>query len=129
MVPVSKLKRHEETDPQKTSALLGELQSHPVLKYPILVDEKTFVILDGHHRFALFEQLGFRKIPCLLVDYDSPEIELNANEEGVSKREVIQRALAGKPFPPKTTRHSLRSDWALTECSLPLPMGGRFGFQ
>ena len=36
---------------------------------PLLVDVKSRVILDGHHRFRIGEALGLKFLPAILIDY------------------------------------------------------------
>jgi len=127
LVAVNRLRGHEETDPAAVRALIDELQARPVLQFPIVVDARTKVILDGHHRHAAFQELGLRKIPCLMVDYDSDDIQVEARraDTPVSKADVRRRARAGDLFPPKTTRHRMRPAWATATCRLPLRIAGR----
>jgi len=127
LVALNRLRGHEATDPAAVRALIGELQAHPVLQFPIVVDARTRVILDGHHRHAAFQELGLRKIPCLMVDYDSDDIQVEARRPNrpVSKAEVRRRARSGALYPPKTTRHRMRPAWATATCRLPLRIAGR----
>ncbi len=45
-----------------------------MLKHPIIVDKKTFVVLDGMHRVAALKRLNCKKIPVCLVDYENPAV-------------------------------------------------------
>ena len=44
---------------------------------PIIVDEETNVILDGHHRYYSLLFLGISKIPVFYVKYMSDDIKVN----------------------------------------------------
>jgi len=44
----------------------------------MLVDKNSFVILDGHHRWAALKNMGAKKIPCIFLDYFDDEIKLYA---------------------------------------------------
>ncbi|MEM0113998.1 MAG: ParB N-terminal domain-containing protein [Metallosphaera sp.] len=38
---------------------------------PIIIDEKKFLIIDGHHRAEAFRILGYSRIPAYAVNYSS----------------------------------------------------------
>ncbi len=78
LVETSKLYIHEEIIPESLARLVDKIKSEGVWTDPIIVDEKTMVVLDGMHRVAAVRQLGFKYIPACLVDYDNPSIELYA---------------------------------------------------
>jgi len=107
-VPIEELRPHEAIDEGLLDQMIEKLKRYG-LKDPIVVDKETKVILDGHHRYAACKALGMRVIPCLLIDYRSPEISVEPRrpEIPVSKEEVIRRGLEGDLYPPKTTRHLL----------------------
>jgi len=71
---VNKLHIHEEIIPSILSWLVEKIKKDNYFKDPILVDEKTLVVLDGMHRVAAMKKLGFPYIPVCLVDYDNPNI-------------------------------------------------------
>jgi hypothetical protein len=107
LIPLSKLKPHEEFTEGRLRAVMRDLKSTGVLWFPILVDDKDFIILDGHHRTEAFRRMGYSKILARLVDYDSPDIEVYTRRKDIpiSKEIVRKKALAGEVFPHKTTRH------------------------
>jgi ParB-like chromosome segregation protein Spo0J len=79
---------------------------------PLLIDRSTGTILDGHHRFHVAMRLELLCVPCVLIDYlEDGMIELdvwpNCGREDVTKKEVIEAALTGDLFSPKTSRHRL----------------------
>jgi ParB-like chromosome segregation protein Spo0J len=106
-IKIEELKEHEEIRPDYLEELKNQIISDGILKMPIAVDKKTYVILDGHHRLQALRKIGCSKIPVILVDYHSPNIKVLAQREGemVTKDLVIQAALAGRRMPPKTSRH------------------------
>ena len=106
-VRVDQLRPHETTDEELLQRLIANVRRGVMLQDPIIADEKTLVILDGHHRHAAFQVLGIEYIPCILVNYDSAGIRVEPRRPGfaVSKQEVIRRGLSGDLYPPKTTRH------------------------
>lgn len=73
---VDKLYIHEEIIPSILHWLVNKIKQDGFFKDPIIVDEKTMVVLDGMHRVAAARELGYRYIPVCLVDYDNPNIGL-----------------------------------------------------
>ncbi|AAY80819.1 ParB N-terminal domain-containing protein [Sulfolobus acidocaldarius] len=43
---------------------------------PIIVDKNSMVILDGHHRYYASLSLGLPKIPAIMIDYNSEQVEV-----------------------------------------------------
>ncbi|MEM2875728.1 MAG: ParB N-terminal domain-containing protein [Candidatus Bathyarchaeia archaeon] len=107
IVDIDELKGHEMTDEKRLKALKDEIESDGILKRPIVVDEKTSVVLDGHHRMGALRLLGCSKIPVYYVNYESEKIGVKSVSEGleITKRKVIDAALRGELFPPKSTWH------------------------
>jgi len=71
---VDKLHIHEETIPEVLSKLAEKIKADGYFIHPIIVDEKSLVVLDGMHRVAAIQKLGYRFIPVCLVDYNNPNI-------------------------------------------------------
>lgn len=113
LIEVRKLVCHERVDKEKVDKLVEELRAKKILKKPVVVDRKTMVILDGHHRCKAFACLGIKKIPCLLVDYFDDSVELYFRRLEVRNRlmkeVVLSYALSGKLFPMKTTKHRIKN--------------------
>ncbi|MCI4371901.1 MAG: ParB N-terminal domain-containing protein [Thermoplasmata archaeon] len=112
VVELAKLRGHEETRPQLLAELTAKIKRDGYLKQPILVADRDFVILDGHHRVEAVRSLGCIRIPAYLVDYDSDVVNLgtwpDAVVSSVTKDEVIRRGGSNDRFPPKTTRHTVK---------------------
>jgi len=108
-IDLEALKEHEEIRPEYLEELKNEILSDGILKMPIAVDRTTYIILDGHHRLHALKKIGCKKIPAILVDYHSTEIEVIPWREGerVTKEMIIDTALSGKRMPPKTSRHMI----------------------
>ncbi|MCI4363638.1 MAG: ParB N-terminal domain-containing protein [Thermoplasmata archaeon] len=120
LVELRRLRIHEEVLDQDVAKLVQELERSEEIVEPIWVDRATWVILNGHHRFAALRALGAERIPAWLLDYQDPRIRLARWGEGppLSKAEVLRRAAEGRPFPPKTSRHLL--DFELPSRRTPL---------
>ena len=120
LLPTDQLRIHEEVEPQDVARLVEEIRRDGFVAEPIWVARGSHVVLNGHHRCAALRALGARLTPAWVFDYDSEEVVLGRWADGppISKREVVERAVAGRPFPPKTTRHRLLP--ALPERRTPL---------
>ena len=120
LVPLRILKPHEETIEERVERLLEDIQSSRVLRRPILVDLKTMIILDGHHRVEALRRLGAKRIPAVLIDYDSGEVEVSSWREGfrVDKDLVRRAGLTGRRLPPRTSRHVVKG--RIPEANTPL---------
>ncbi len=71
---VDRLHIHEEIIPSVVEQLSKDVKKDGHVKHPIIVDKKTLVVLDGMHRVAVIEHLGYELIPVCLVDYENPNI-------------------------------------------------------
>jgi len=105
-IELNELNPHEQIIEENLKKVLASLKVEKKLKKPIIVDKKTKVILDGHHRVKAYEILGLREISCKLVDYSSEEVTVEPHQNGdISKEEVIEKGLSDGLFPPKTSKH------------------------
>ena len=107
LVNINELRPHEEIDEKHLEELLEEIVRDGILKKPVVADRETLVVIDGHHRVEALKRIGASKIPVVLVDYGDPKIVVKSwnGSPPPSKDEVVERALKGRLFPPKTTRH------------------------
>ena len=112
LLPLSRLKSHEEIEESDLLDLIGHLRRSRVLSEPIWVTRGTSVILNGHHRVEALRRIGADRVAAWVLDYDSDLIHLERWHTGppIEKSEVIRRAQEGRLFPPKTTRHRLLFD-------------------
>jgi hypothetical protein len=116
-VPLTALRGHESVDPDNLLQVLAKIRRQHLVDEPILVAEAgdgLFVVLNGHHRFAALRELGARRAPAWVVDYDGDAVVLerwpgSRVGDPPTKAEVVRRALRGELYPPKTTRHRLTS--------------------
>ena len=112
VVEIERLRGHERTDEARLKALKAEIEADGMLFRPIVVDEETDVVLDGHHRLEALRLLGCSRIPVCYVSYVSDRIGVMSMIKGleITKAKVVQAAMRGEPFPPKTTWHYLNSN-------------------
>jgi len=112
LVEIGRLKSHEEVRSELLESLVAEIKRDGFLRKPVLVENRHYIILDGHHRFEALKALGCKKIPVYLVDYFDDAIFLTtwpeAKHKNVTKNDVIDMAKSGKLYPPKTTKHIVK---------------------
>ena len=121
LLPPDDLHPHERTVPEKVAELARALEHDGAIIRPVVVDEETLVVLDGHHRLAALRKLGCRQVPVILVDYSDPSIVVATWREGEvppTKEAVLLRALAGDVFEPKSTRHPVLNGLGHVKCKL-----------
>lgn len=112
---VDELKPHEKGSPLYLQLLRQEILKDRMLKYPIIADEKTHVILDGMHRWLALKSLGFTLIPAILVNaLNNSGIRVGTRrihrytrdaDGEVSIEKVISAGLSGHLMEPRSTRH------------------------
>jgi hypothetical protein len=107
LVPIEILHPHESVLNDIVDYIMRDLLSTGFLKYPIVVDARTLVVLDGHHRLEVLKSLGLRYIPAFLIDYAEDYVTVYPlrKEIPVSKTLIIDTALRNSLYPPKTSKH------------------------
>jgi L-serine kinase (ADP) len=83
--PTADLKAHEETVDAFSIELASKIRREGIQRDPILVDERSGVVLDGMHRLAAFKRIGVPNIVVCSIDYDSPGVKLFRWCRAVSK--------------------------------------------
>jgi len=115
IMPINKLKPHERGSPLYLELLKKEIIKDGMLKYPIIADEKTHVILDGMHRWLALKSLGYTLIPVMLIDaFQNTRMRVGrrrihryiiGSEEEITIKEVISTGLSKRLMKPRSTRH------------------------
>jgi hypothetical protein len=115
LVPIDELKPHEKGSPLYLELLKQEILMDGVLKYPIIADEKSHVILDGMHRWLALKSLGYTLIPVMLINaFQNPKIRVGRrrihryvtdSDEEISIERVISAGLNKCLMKPRSTRH------------------------
>lgn len=126
LVPIDSLRSHEEVIEKHVNELIKAIASAKKLYYPVLVDEETMIVLDGHHRVEALKRLGAKFIPAILVDYRSNDVIVGSWREGwrICKEDVIAAGLTGDLLPPKTSRHIVCFDIPRADIPIRVLLGG-----
>ncbi|MFK4496102.1 ParB-like chromosome segregation protein Spo0J [Bradyrhizobium japonicum] len=108
-LPVAQLRPTEEIDIERARLLAKAIKEEGSWREPILVERSRFVIMDGHHRHFCAIRLCLAVVPCVLLSYDDPNLEVTywANGAPVDVGCIIEAGLSGDLMKYKTTRHRL----------------------
>ena len=114
LLRIDELKPHEKGSSFYLELLRREILKDGMLKYPIIVDEKTHVILDGMHRWLALKSFGYELIPVILTDVSKDKIHVgkrrihrytNGTDKEITVEKVISAGLSGRLMEPRSTRH------------------------
>ncbi|OIO20605.1 hypothetical protein COV61_02000 [Candidatus Micrarchaeota archaeon CG11_big_fil_rev_8_21_14_0_20_47_5] len=76
VVPIEKLKIHEQTIEKNVTGLKETMLNIGRLVDPLIVDRKNYIVLDGNHRRQVLEMLKASLAVCQLVNYEDKEIQV-----------------------------------------------------
>ena len=116
------LKEHEEIIENNLNIRIKKIKKRGFYK-PIIADNQTNVILDGHHKWNAAKEFGLSKVPTIFVDYFKDagvqvDVWPECGKDSITKEEVIKMGLSKNVFPPKTSKHSF--DFEIPSLSIPL---------
>lgn len=66
---------HEDVIPNKVKEAIISIKETRSL-IPPLIDTKTLLVIDGHHRREAVMSMNIRRVPFYLVDYDKDDIRV-----------------------------------------------------
>jgi hypothetical protein len=81
IVPLDKVRLHENHDPQRTPPLIERLKSEAILLNPPIMSffengGDEYMVLDGANRVTAFREMGIPHILAQVVEPDSPNLRL-----------------------------------------------------
>ena len=122
MVKRETLKDHEEVIPSNLEKRVSKMMSKGFYK-PIVIDNDSKVILDGHHKWTAAKLLDLDLVPVIIVDYLQDDTVLvdvwpESGRQHITKQEVLEMGISDMVFPPKTSRHIF--PFTLPSFSIPL---------
>jgi hypothetical protein len=117
---IRKVLIHEEIISELLNELVQNMKQSGVVKDPVIVDERTRVVLDGMHRVAALREMGYAYLPICEVDYRNPSIKIRCwyrvvkGKDGEKFREVLRLlSLESQSCPPQKARKALARRKAL----------------
>ena len=105
LIDISILFDIEEHILERKETLKTKILQEKEWSRPVVVENNNNLILDGHHRVNIAKELGMKRVPAVLVDYDDIKIWSLRKQETVNKNLVIEKALSGNIYPNKTVKH------------------------
>ena len=107
LIDIEDIVETEEHDPKRVVDLADQIELEGTWTVPIALEETTLAVMDGHHRLNVAKMLCFKRVPCVLTNYDAGGVRLESWRPDVKVSvpiffEVVAR---GHRFPYKTTRH------------------------
>lgn len=115
LLRIDDLRPHEKGSPVYLELLKREIIEDRVVKYPIIAEENTHVILDGMHRWLTLKSLGYTLAPVMLVNvFQKPRIHVGrrrihrytGDPDGqVTVEKVLSAGLKGQLMEARSTRH------------------------
>lgn len=111
LLSIEKLRAHERVCPQRLAEVMSLINQKGMIINPVIIDKKTRVVLDGHHRVGSLRCLGYRLAPVMEVDYFSDQVRVYSRRKKIKifKQIVIGTAWKNQLFPEKTTRHLIKN--------------------
>ncbi len=87
---------------------------------PIVIDRKSNIVMDGHHRLEAAKKVGLRKIPCAIFDYfnDNVSVIKMGTEDAFDVSLIKLAAESGQKLPIKSTMHVLGENVAAVQIPL-----------
>ena len=87
---------------------------------PILIEQRDFLVMDGHHRLFCAKDLGLSFIPCVLLSYRDSNLRVTSwsSPEPFNVDLIVDAGLSGDLLGFKTTKHKLHGPRPV--CSIPL---------
>jgi len=114
MIPTKKIRPLEYVFPNHLKNLSKMILKEGTMNYPLIIEDKQKIVLDGSHRYVFLMEQGYKMAPVIEIDYDDPHVRVGTHRMhrhivsgpvNISKQEVIYRGVTGDLFPPRTTRH------------------------
>ena len=104
------LKCHEEYIQERHDKLYEYVLSikNNITMPAIIVCSKTFVIIDGHHRFSVMKKIGLINVPCLLINYENNNILTGIENSNLNKQKIIEAGINKKYLEPKSSQHMIK---------------------
>ena len=118
LISVEGLHHIEEHEEARVKELEEKIRAEKRWTRPVIVEAKNKLILDGQHRYEVARSLKLKKIPAILVDYDSVKVWTLRREYPVSAAKVAAKVRRNEVYPYKTVKHKF--PFEVPEIDIPL---------
>jgi hypothetical protein len=105
---IDKILPHEEILKERATGMESYVASlYPWTILPsILICARSFVIIDGHHRYYVLKKLGYENVPVTLINYDSDRIITHDDDNKMlEKKYIVDCGYKNQLLKPKSTMH------------------------
>jgi hypothetical protein len=100
------LKHIEDFSQDRAEWLAQKISDEGIWTYPLCVDKKHGLIMDGQHRYEAAKILGLKKVPVVHFNYSEVEIwSLRPDTHVVNLPLLLELAARGEIYPEKTVKH------------------------
>ena len=108
LLDINMLNPHEKVIEKKKTLLAKFIKSYEnyYIISSIVCCDQTLLIIDGHHRYFAMKELGFKKVPVTLIDYQSDSIR-TGKKNALSKEYIINFGKSSDLLEPKSTEHAI----------------------
>jgi len=100
IVDMQEIRESMHVDLNDVLNLYAKIVGQRIVDVPIIVDEKSMIILRGNDIYQALDLLLAEKAPILKVDISNVEVTLL--KAGLTKEAIIEAALRGRKLPPRS---------------------------
>lgn len=117
---IKELRAHEHVDIERVNDLVKKIKKSKIWKTPIIIDGKTNIIMDGHHRVNAANIIGLNFIPCYIAEYSDDNLDVVSWETGskINQSIIIDAVKKERLLPKKTTKHIF--NYKLKDTNIPI---------
>ena len=108
LIDINLLKPHEKIIERKKVSLAKFIKSYDsyYIISSIVCCHKSLLIIDGHHRYFALKELGLKKAPVTLINYQSNSIRTGSSTP-YDKKYIVDIGRSSSLLEPKSTEHAV----------------------
>ena len=108
LIDINLLKPHEKIIERKKVSLAKFIKSYDsyYIISSIVCCHKSLLIIDGHHRYFALKELGLKKAPVTLINYQSNSIRTGSINP-LDKKYIVEIGNSLELLEPKSTEHAV----------------------